>query len=256
MKKCKIIPVTFMLMLAMATPARAGIPTTCVNCSNFIQQILDSVTFAHELATQIQQYKEMMTQTANQVWMIEQETKRLLTLPQSTLTKYTNELTKLARSYADLNMYRGDVTAMSDIFRSAYPDLNTMYGLSEKDSPTAIQDEWRTRSIHTDEVAKKIFLLTSDQLLKLTTDPDALQQHVEFLVSTQNETQVAQAGNVLAGMMAKELRDLNILANTSLHHSVSLSQDQNKQEQIDRGVWERATTVDDQQFKYEGNIRF
>lgn len=243
-------------IITFSSHVRAGIPTTCVNCSNFIQQILDSVTFANELATQINQYKEMITHTANQVWMIEQETKRLLTMPQSTLTKYTDELTKLARAYSDLGMYRGDVSAMSDIFRSAYPEMNTMYGLSEDASPTAIQDEWKKRSEHTDKMAENVFKLSAAELQKLTNNPDALRQHVDSLVSTQNETQVAQAGNALAGMMVKELHDLNILAATGLQYAVDVNQNQHKQEQFDRSVWERATQTDDRNFEYHGKQRY
>lgn len=243
-------------MVTFPSQGQAGIPVTCINCSSFIQQILDSVTLGNELATQIEQYKEMLTHTSNQVWMIEQETRRLLTLPQSTLTRYTDELTRLARAYIDLDMYRGDISAMSDIFRAVYPDLNSMYGLSENSSPTAIQEEWQKRSKHTDKVAESLFKLSGVQLKKLTDSPEALRQHIESLVNTQNETQVAQAGNALSGMMVKELRDLNILAATSLQHSVDISQNKNKQEQFNRGVWERATRTDDANFEYRGKQPF
>lgn len=258
MNKFKIVVSIFFMLGVLSAPsqARAGIPTTCVNCSNFIQQILDSVTMGNELATQIQQYKEMISQTTNQIWMIEQETRRLLTLPQQELSQFTDQFTQLANAYRNLGMYAGDMSAMSDIFRQLYPDLNHYYGLTENSDPNAVQQEWKERQKVVDEAAGKVFALSADEMKRLTSNPQQMKSHIDSLLAQKNETQIAQSANKLSSLILKELNDLNIMTATNMQYATHITQNEQKQKEIDRGNWDRATTVDNQQFKYEGKIRF
>lgn len=255
MKPLKIVAFSLLLFCFYAQPAQAGVPVTCANCSNFIQQILDSITMANELTTAIEQYSQLVTQTQQQLYMVQSEMRRLMTLPGSVTGKYVDQFTELGQLLGTINMYRGDLSAMTDIYRAAYPDFSKMYGLA-LDNPNAVQDEWVRRSQHSDKVAEQAFKLSGTQLAKLSQDQDALRSHVQTLLGQENETQILQSGNVLTSMMLSDVQDLKSLSAMSLQHIADQNLAKQKEAQANKGLWDAATKTEKLDFKYDWNPPF
>ncbi|MDR2893692.1 MAG: hypothetical protein LBV80_11555 [Deltaproteobacteria bacterium] len=243
-------------------PALAGVPVTCTNCSTVVQQMLDSITMFNELTTTIRQYEELIIQTEQQVFMAQSELKRLATLPGDMVDKYTNHFTELGQRLTDVNAHRGDMSALVDIYRSAYPDFNVMYGLANGETPNgvydrnpnAIQEDWQRRSIELDKVAEATFKMSAGQLQSLSKNQGALRDHVQRLLSTQNETEIQQASNAMSSMMISEIQDLKSLSAMQMQHESIVTANKQKQEQFDKSEWEKATSGDFN-FDYEGKIQ-
>ncbi|MDR2893509.1 MAG: hypothetical protein LBV80_10630 [Deltaproteobacteria bacterium] len=222
-------------------PALAGVPVTCVNCSTVVQQLLDSITTINQLTTAIHQYEELLVQTEQQIFMAQSEVKRLATLPGDLVDKYTNHFVELGQRLTDVNAYRGDMSALVDIYRAGYPDFNVMYGLLNGENPNAIQEDWQRRSIQSDKVAEAAFKLSASQLDALTKNQGALREHVQRLLGSQNETEIQQASNAMTGMMLGEMQDLKSLAAMQLQHNADMNLNKQKQEQLDKAILEHDT---------------
>jgi P-type conjugative transfer protein TrbJ len=258
--KFTILILALVVSCAFASRARAGVPVTCTNCSTVVQQILDSVTMANELATAINQYEQLIIQTEQQIFMAQAEVKRLMSLPATLAAKvdqYADHFTDLGQRLTEVNMYRGDMSALVDVYREAYPDFNVIYGLANGEDPNAIQKEWRQRSIQTDKVAEAAFKLSASQLDLLAKNQEALRSHVQRLLSVQNETEIQQASNALSSMMLTEMQDLKSLAAMQLQHDADRNLNRQKQEQMDRALWEKAAEPKfNTDFEYKGTKRF
>lgn len=229
------------MFFSYSSKAFAGVPTTCVNCSNVIQQILDSVTQANELSTAIEQYKQLVTQTQNQIFMMEAEIKRLMALPGSVVSKYTDQFSDLGKLINDLNVYKGDLTALMDIYRQVYPDFNDMVTFVDTADPNAIQNEWRKRSEELDKNTRQAFQLSNMALNHMVKDKDAYEAHIKTLLSQENETQVLQASNKLTSLMLSEIRSLQSLTAMQLQHNSSKEAKNLKDDQTTQLLWEKAT---------------
>jgi P-type conjugative transfer protein TrbJ len=249
------------LLLGFA-PGRAlgavGIPVVCLSCSTIVQQILDSITQIHELETAIEQYAEMAVQTEQQIYMARMEVERLRSLPGNLVKKYTDHYMRLANILDQTNIYGGDMSALIDIYRDAYPDFNVIYGIvhGEKPNPNLLQEKWRERTQRSDAVAQAMFKLSGEQLQRLRNDQESMREHVEYLLSQQNETEIQQASNALSSMMLNELQDIKSLSAMQAQHEADRNLNKLKQEQTDRELHERAKTVTDAQFEYNKKDRF
>lgn len=234
--KRALIALLFLVLSAASQTVHAGIPVTCTNCSQAVRQMLDSITMANELTTVIEQYNQMIIQTEQQLFMAKSELERLIALPQTTMQQFSDSFTNLAGLVNQVNMYKGDMSALADIYRAAYPDLNETYGLAQSDDREALQKQWQKRQEQSDELSKNAFMLSSAQLSELAKNQDALKRHIDGLLTQQNETGIAQAANKLASLSIKELQDLKSLAAMSLQQQSDQALKAAKEEQEGKAI--------------------
>jgi P-type conjugative transfer protein TrbJ len=250
MKTLKILAAGAVIFMCLSSaPASAGVPVTCVNCSTVVQQILDSITMANELTTAINQYEQMIMQTAQQVQMVQYEIQRLKNLPENLVNKYTGKFTELASLLNQTATYRGDISALVDIYRDAYPDFNVMYGLVNGEDPNAYQREWQRRQVQFDRVARDAFGFSGSQLKRLHEDMPEMQATIQDLLSQKNETEIQQAANTMTSMMLYDLKDLKALTAQQMQFDISVSQNALKQEQLEQAQNDLFRTVTDVEYK-------
>ena len=212
-KKMAMIIITAVLLSAGSTPSYA---IFCSNCSNFVQQILDEITRVSQLSELMSQTEQAIQQTEQQIQMVQNMLQNTAQLPAA-----INGLTQLAELTAQLNVQRGDLTSLAQIFNTDYPDQSAFLNIADA-SPANIQtanqqlqtfqDNW-SKSV--DTASQATFQLTGKQLADLQ-DSGQLQDHINQLLSTPDgQMQAIEAGNQLAAIQIQEARALRELADTN-----------------------------------------
>lgn len=140
MKKLLFI-LTIMCMFAI--PAHA-LTVSCVNCSNSLLQALDRATNMEQLSTLISEYHESITQTAQQIRMVQQNIEQYANMLQNTaqlpanlVNELKGNLTRLANLSGNLKTLRGDIVGLGQVFNSLFPE-QSLFGELAGASPAQV----------------------------------------------------------------------------------------------------------------------
>ena len=248
MKRYVILSI-FVLSLN-AAPARA-VTVACTNCSNMITQILEQITNLDQLATLRNQVSEAVTQTAQQIRMVQQNIEQYANMLQNTaqlpanlINQIQNEFTRLANLSSILKTQRGDMRALEQIFMNLFPEQSLFSDLA-KASPAQVAEanaryeaEWNKWAANVDQATQATFQLSGQQLADLQQDPGRFQQYIDNLLSTPDGQQKAiMAGNQLAALQVQEARQLRELMATQVQSALASQMKTEKEGQMHQELW-------------------
>ena len=238
----KLIATTILsLSLFGASNAFAGIPVTCINCSNYVKQALDSITMSNELTTVIHSYQELITQTEKQIYMAEMEAQRLLSLPDNLMKQgYSEYLMNLSRTLDNLKMYKGDLSALGDIQRQFYPEMNDILGIVNSEDPNAVQALWQEQMKNSDNLYAAALGISAEQLESMGKSEQNRKNRIDDLLAQKNESQIQQAGNQLTGIMVNDVNELKMLASVTLQQESDKNLREQKQAEVNKELWKKA----------------
>jgi P-type conjugative transfer protein TrbJ len=247
MKKMLLTITAFMLL---ATPAHA-LTVTCTNCSNMLVQALDRVTNMEQLSTLMNEYQESITQTAQQIRMVQQNIEQYANMVQNTMQLPANlvnelkgNLTRIANLSNNLKTLRGDIVGLGQIFTSLFPE-QALFGELAGASPAQVeaanaryQQEWDKWSETVDQASQATFQLSGSQLEELRQNAGQFDQYLDGLLSTPDGQQKAiMAGNQLSALQVQEARQLRELMATQVQSSLSSQMKAEKESQMSQEAW-------------------
>lgn len=239
MKHIFTLSATLLMILTLASPGRAA-TVFCANCSNNWTQQIEKVTSMEQLKQLMKSYSEAIQQTQQQIALVQNNIlqyqnmlKNTLNLPANLLDQVKGEFSKLAELTNELNTIKGDVLAMGEVFNDIYPDLELLKNMAGGESDMTVKEIWTKWSQETDRAAQVAFQVTGSQLKDLAENSDALDSHIENLLSTPDgQMQALQSGNSLAALQIKELRDLRLMMATNIQAAVQSQMKAEKREQL------------------------
>ena len=224
----------------------------CTNCSTTALQALDRVTNLSQLTTLTNQYTEAITQTAQQISLVQHAIQNTMQLPQAMRGELTGQMTQLANLTNQLRTQRGDYTALAQVFNHLFPAQSTFADLTAASTAEEIeaanqqyrqhQDKW---SAAVDEASLSTYQLTGRQLDDLA-NAGQLDSYVQSLLdSPDGQMKAMQAGNQLAALQLQEQRELRELVATSTQSALAAQMKAEKEDQLEREQWREAmqTTI-------------
>ena len=241
---------SLLALLLYAAPANA-ITVTCTNCSNMLMQALDRVTNVEQLSTLANDYKESITQTAQQIRMVQQNIEQYqnmlqntMRLPETLLNELKGSLTRLAHLSNNLKTLRGDITSLGQIFLNLFPG-QSLFGDLAGASPAQVAEanaryeaEWDKWATTVDQASQATFQLSGQQLQDLQSDPERFQQYIDNLLSTpEGQQQALMAGNQLAAIQVQEARQLRELMATQAQSALASQMKKEKESQMEQELW-------------------
>lgn len=231
-----VFSVAFIFFL-MASPLEAK-TVFCVNCSTSIMQLMDRVTNLSQLSTALDQYVENVSQTEQQIRMVQQNIEQYSNMLQNTkslnpeaLLQLQGEYRRLGNLYNEIETRSGDIGAM----RKAYEDLYPSFGQVTEGAYTQKQAQW---SQEVDRSNSTVFQQTGRQLKDLQ-QADTFDRRVnELLNNPKGRMEAIQATNQLNAMQLQEARELRALLATALQAQATSSAKQEKIEQARQEQYE------------------
>lgn len=238
------------LMCMFATPAHA-LTVSCVNCSNSLLQALDRATNMEQLSTLISEYHESVTQTAQQIRMVQQNIEQYANMLQNTaqlpanlVNELKGNLTRLANLSGNLKTLRGDIVGLGQVFNSLFPEqalFEELAGASPAQVEAAdaqYQQQWDKWSATVDQASQATFQLSGHQLDDLQKDAGRFQSYLEELLSTPDGQQKAiMAGNQLSALQVQEARQLRELMATQVQSNLASQMKAEKESQMAQEAW-------------------
>lgn len=212
-----------LLTLALASPGLA-MTVVCANCSDNFTQQMDRITNLEELKNVIGTYHESIQQTQQQIELVRNNIlqyknmlQNTLKLPQNLLNEVLGQFSDLAELTNELNLLKGDVMAMSEVFNDIYPEMDMIKEMAASAGEKDIKGVWDKWSKEVDRASQATFQLTGSQLNDISKDSESLKRHIETLLSTpEGQMQAIEAGNNLAAIQIDELRQLRTLMATHI----------------------------------------
>lgn len=224
----------------------------CTNCSTTALQALDRVTNLSQLTTLTNQYTEAITQTAQQISLVQHAIQNTMQLPQAMRGELAGQMTQLANLTNQLRTQRGDYTALAQVFNQLFPAQSTFSNLTAASTAEEIsaanqqyrqhQDKW---SASVDEASLAAYQLSGRQLDDLA-NAGQLETYVQSLLdSPDGQMKAMQAGNQLAALQLQEQRELRELVATSSQSTLASQMKAEKKDQLEREQWREAmqTTI-------------
>jgi P-type conjugative transfer protein TrbJ len=237
-------------LLLQASPAHA-VTVACTNCSNMVTQILEHITSAEQLASLKNQVSEAVTQTAQQIRMVQQNIEQYANMLQNTaqlpanlVNQLQGDFTRLASLSSTLKTQRGDMMALEQVFMNLFPEQSLFSDLA-KATPAQVQEanaryeaEWNKWAANVDQATQATFQLSGQQLADLQQDPQRFQQYIDNLLSTPDGQQKAiMAGNQLAALQVQEARQLRELMATQVQSAIASQMKGEKESQMQQELW-------------------
>jgi len=237
-------------ILLNAAPARSMV-VSCTNCSNMVTQALERVTNVEQLKTLMNEYKEAVTQTAQQIQMVQQLIQQYSNmlqntaqLPSNLINEIKGNLTRLASLSSTLQTQRGDMTALGQVFMNLFPEQSRLGELAGASSAQAQQAnaryeaEWNKWAANVDQATQATFQLSGQQLADLQQDTERFQSYMDNLLSTPDGQQKAlMAGNQLAALQVQEARQLRELMATQVQSAIASQMKGEKESQMQQELW-------------------
>ena len=223
----------------------------CTNCSTTALQALDRVTNLSQLTTLTNQYTEAITQTAQQISLVQHAIQNTMQLPQAMRGELAGQMTQLANLTNQLRTQRGDYTALAQVFNHLFPAQSTFADLTAASTAEEIeaanqqyrqhQDKW---SAAVDEASLSTYQLTGRQLDDLA-NAGQLETYVQSLLdSPDGQMKAMQAGNQLAALQLQEQRELRELVATVAQSQQIRQADEKKQEEMAQAADRRAMSTE------------
>ena len=243
-------PLMLLLVMALPMPVRA-MAVWCANCSEVWTQQIERVTNLEQLKQLMGGYHEAIRQTQQQIELVRNNiqqyqnmVKNTLNLPVGLLNQVKGEFARLAQLTNQLQALKGDILAMGEVFDDLYPDLELLKNMAEGKSGVGVKEIWTKWSRETDRASQAAFQVTGSQLKDLTENSEALDAHIDNLLSTpEGQMQAIQSGNSLAALQIKELRDLRLMMAANIQAATQARMKEEKREQL--SVEQREFLLDD-----------
>lgn len=255
MRKILLLSALFVMLLAGNASALTFV---CANCSTNLVQMLDRITNVEQLSSLLKQYDEAVTQTAQQIRMVQQNIEQYANmlqntaqLPASLVNELKGRLAQLASLTSQLKTLRGDVVSLGSIFTQLYPEYG-LFGDLAGASPEQVeaaaaryQQSWDNWSENVDRAAQAAFQLSGAQLDELQKDASKFQSYLDNLLATPDgQMKAIMAGNNLASLQVQESRQLRELMATQVQNSITTQMKKEKESQMEQEAWRDATKVD------------
>ena len=239
MKTVFTLASTIFLLCVMAAPGQA-LTVACVNCSDNWTQQMDRVTNLEQLKNMLNTYHEAIQQTQQQIALVQSNLQQYqnmiqntVNLPQNLLNQVKGQFNQLAQLTNKLNLQKGDYLAMGQVFDEIYPRLELLKNITSGAGVKDVKEVWDKWSTEVDRAAQATFQLTGSQLKDLGENSEALDRHINDLLSTpEGQMQAIQSGNSLAAIQVDELRQLRALMATNIQAATQAMMKDEKREQL------------------------
>ena len=256
-KLLSVLSLMCAVMCMFVVPAHA-LTVSCVNCSNSLLQALDRATNMEQLSTLISEYHESITQTAQQIRMVQQNIEQYANMVQNTMQLPANlinevkgSLTRLSILTSKLKTQRGDIVALGEVFNSLFPELNFLGGLAAS-TPEQVEaanaryrEQWDKWAETVDQASQATFQLSGQQLEELQKDAGRFDQYLDELLSTPDGQQKAlMAGNQLSALQVQEARQLRELMATQVQSNLASQMKAEKESQMSEEAWRNTLKTD------------
>ena len=244
--RAAIIAALAAIIALLSAGAAQAMVVTCTNCSETWTQAMERVTNLEELQTAINQYREAITQTQQQIALVQNAIKQYenmiqntLKLPDQLLGQLKATLGKLAAETVSLNLQKGDLMAMGQVFDQIYPSVDIMKSLAGGLSDLSPEELWRKWSEEVDRSSQATFQVSAMQLKDLAENSSALDAHIDTLLKTpEGQMEAISAGNQLAAVQIAEAQKLRALLATTVQSSVQYDAKREKEEQLAHENWQ------------------
>ena len=246
-----ILLLTIISMLIKPVPVHAVTTVSCTNCSNLVTQALERVTSMDQLSALRSQVSEAMTQTAQQIRMVQQNIEQYANmlqntaqLPMNLINEVKGSFTKLASLSSTLQTQRGDMKALEQVFMNLFPEQSFFADLAGA-SPAQMaqanaryEAEWNKWAANVDQATQATFQLSGQQLADMQQDAERFQSYLDNLLSTPDGQQKAiMAGNPLASVQIQEIRQLRELMATQIQSNIATIMKAEKESQMQQELW-------------------
>lgn len=230
----------------------------CTNCSDIFTQSLEHVTSIEQLSQLYTQVSEALKQTEQQIQLVQQGieqyenmVKNTVNLPDSIRNKIQGTFSKLTSLTQQLDLQRGDASALSQIFKSSYSSTDSIRDLakSTKDNMAAASstfDEMRKKwSDEVDRSHQAAFQESGMQINDIEQKAAELDSQLnDLLMTPDGQMKALEAGNQIAALQLQESQKLRSLLAVSVQASVQKGMKDEKNEQIKQDAWKDSLTTD------------
>ncbi len=230
MKKL-IVSLFFLTSTLFSLPVQAGIPVSCVNCSDRFIQELRHVKDIEQLAEAIKQYQNMIARYENML-------QNTANLPMHLKDNIILQMKYAVQDLKNLKAYNADLQALQTIFKNAFPGYEAIEDLVVNGEPVSLDEAIKlhnernqTWSDATDRLLQQGFSMSGSQLDNLI-NSGRFDSHMQDLLSTrEGRMQAIEAGNQIQAMNVQELRSLRALLATHIQAQNTYMAKQQAQEQ-------------------------
>lgn len=221
--------IALLSVIAFVNVSMAGIPVTCLNCSNLFTQALEYIKDIEQLAEAVKQYEQLVQQTENAIT-------NTMNLPSNLLPNLQSQIRAAVANVNRLNSYKADMDALYTIFTDTWPELEDIKvdGVLMKDRIAAKQNQFKKAAEKMDNILQSNFQLSGQQLQDLQDSGD-FDSYLDDLLSTKKGRQQAiEAGNQINALTVHEMRQTRaLLANYVQAQAAELAQRQNEEKQLE-----------------------
>jgi P-type conjugative transfer protein TrbJ len=99
------ITIALLSVITFVNVSMAGIPVTCLNCSNLFTQALEYIKDIEQLAEEIKQYEQLVKQTENAIT-------NTMNLPSNLASNLQSQMRVAVANVNRLNSYKADMDAL------------------------------------------------------------------------------------------------------------------------------------------------
>lgn len=234
-KLLSVLSLMCAVMCMFASPAHA-LTVSCVNCSNSLLQALDRATNMEQLSTLISEYHESVTQTAQQIRMVQQNIEQYANMaakhratpgqPCKRTQRQSDPPCQPLRAIS-----RRCAVILWGLDRCSTPCFpNRLFSENwpgparhrSKPANAKYQQQWDKWSATVDQASQATFQLSGHQLDDLQKDAGRFQSYLDELLSTPDGQQKAiMAGNQLSALQVQEARQLRELMATQVQSDLA-----------------------------------
>jgi len=198
--------VLFSFFIFSHSSVNAGIPVTCLNCSNLFTQALEYINEIEQLLEAIKRYEELVKQTENMVT-------NTMNLPSDLKGNLMSKLETAVGNIEKLNTYKADMDALYTIFSDTWPELKDMEvdGVLMTDLINTRRKQFEDSAKKIDNILQSNFQLSGQQLQSME-DSGEFEDYMDDLLSSKTGRQQAiEAGNQINALTVSELRETRSL---------------------------------------------
>jgi P-type conjugative transfer protein TrbJ len=194
------------MLVAPAPPAHAQLATVCVNCADvftqiagYAEQVSTTINTAQQLATQIQQYQNMVQQG--------------IALPSNLFNQITGDIQKIQSLYQQGQAMAGQLSNFDQQFRQQYPDFQTYLNKAGQ-TPTA--DQLAKNSQQMFDSISAAMSTAGLNVANLSSEDAQLASLVQQSQSATSRNAAIMAGNQIAAQQVQALQQLKQIANSQV----------------------------------------
>jgi P-type conjugative transfer protein TrbJ len=215
--------IALLSVIVFVNVSMAGIPVTCLNCSNLFTQALEYIKDIEQLAEAVKQYEQLVQQTENAIT-------NTMNLPSNLLPNLQSQIRVAVANVNRLNSYKADMGALLTIFTDTWPELRNLKidDILMQDRIQMQLDQFSKASEKIDNVLQSNFQLSGQQLQDLQDSGDFDDYLNDLLSSKTGRQQAIEAGNQINALTVHELRQTRaLLSNYVQAQTAALAQEHN-----------------------------